>query len=97
MNVTAARGVAGRLVVGGRTAATLGKWTLTEPGGTAGWHLTAEVTQADDYWLTAGPPFELRLEFGRSILRSPATGVTLDGATPPRSLTASGATPFEKA
>ena len=71
-----ATGVGGGLTVGGRPAATLGKWTVETHAAADGagadavpWTLRATLTERDDHWLEAASEFDLRLDLNTTRWR----------------------------
>lgn len=58
------RGASGRLIVGGREAATLGDWTM-EARAVGGCDIVAKVAARDDYWMQSGAGFSLTLDIGK--------------------------------
>jgi len=57
------RGKSGRLMIGGREAATLADWEL-EPREGKRADITAHVLSRDDYWMEHGANFVLLLQIG---------------------------------
>ena len=68
-------GKTGQLKVGGRHAATLGRWSFD--GNDHGWTLEADTVAIDDYWFATSGPFTLHLEVGKQIWKW--RGVTVTG------------------
>ena len=68
-------GKGGTVRVAGRTAATLGKWSLE--GRTTEWVVASEVEWCNPLWLTHGP-FEVRLNLAKGQWRWRNVDVTLN-------------------
>jgi hypothetical protein len=62
-----ATGVTGVLRVGGRTAASLGRWSYD--GSADGWKVEADTSSIDAYLFENGSSFELRLDVGEHVWR----------------------------
>lgn len=58
-----ARGRSGRIRVGGREAAALGRWKLT--GTSLQWTVEADLISTDEFLMASNGPFEVRLNVGR--------------------------------
>jgi hypothetical protein len=77
-----AEGTKGKLLAGGREAATLGAWSLeTAPGPDGGTTITATVTAKDGYWSEAAETFTVLLLLGSTRLRWASVSAAFSGNT----------------
>lgn len=72
------RGHAGALRVGGRLAATLGRWTYE--GTPEGWTVLARLVSRDEHWLRSRGAFLLTIEVGKGHWRWRGVRIQIEGA-----------------
>lgn len=60
-------GPTGRLLIGGRLAAEIGKWQAESEGRTISVH--ARLRRVDEFWIDAAGPVVLELPFGDRTIR----------------------------
>ena len=68
-------GVSGQLKVGGRVAASLGRWSYD--GTPAGWKVEADTSDVDEFWFDNERPMDLWLDVGQQAWKW--RGVTVKG------------------